>query len=244
MMKRKIVVCLMALALLLTGCGKKETGTKSLESLFEKTPVSLEEGHLFFTGKVTASSAARRAISYYELETDKNTFYQVEITDDPFGCMPDRTVTVCILGGAETFRERMALQKGKEYLFDVTVWVQEEEPVFLLPTFYSSLPEREGETLSITEKDGLKTVDGRYADYLDRLKTLAGENSYNPEKVLETLKERFRSAAERDAGYFKTLEFKNIDGESLKKTNQTASVLLAKAEETQKTWEGIRGLLQ
>ncbi len=243
-MKRKIVVWLLVLAVLLTGCGSKETGTKALDRLFEKTPVSMEEGHLFFTGKVTASSAVRRAISYYELETEKNTFYEVEITDDPFGCMPERTVTVGILGNTETFPERIALQKGKEYLFDVTVWVQEEETVFLLPTFYSSLPEREGETLQITEADGLKTIDGSYAAYLDRLKTLAGENSYRPEKILETLKERFRSAVERDAGYFKELEFKKIDGESLKKTNQTASALLAKAEETQKTWEGIRGLLQ
>ena len=133
-MKRNVAALLLALLVLLTGCSKQELGQMPLEELLEKTPVSMEEGHLFFTGKVTAASVMNRMISFYEVETEKSTFYQVEVTDDPFDCMPDRTLTVCILGSAESFGERNALQKDKEYLFDTSLWVQEDEAVLLLPT--------------------------------------------------------------------------------------------------------------
>lgn len=243
-MKRNVVALLMALLVLLSGCTKQELGQRPLEELLEKTPVSMEEGHLFFTGKVTAASVMNRMISFYDAETEKSTFYQVEVTDDPFGCMPDRTLTVCILGSAESFLERNALQKDKEYLFDTSLWVQEDEAVLLLPTFYQSLPEREGDDLYYIGTEGRELVKGSYRDYLDRLQTLAEENEYSAQKVLDAAKGRMESAVERDAAYFKELKFKKTDTEALLKTNQKAADLLEKVKVAEKNWEGIRGLLK
>ncbi len=243
-MKRRIIALLAVLLLLLCGCDQKSDGLKPMEQLFEKTPVSMEEGHFFFAGKIKAASAAKQNISFYEAEAEKNTFYQVEITDDPFGCMPERVVTVCILGAVETFNERTLLQKDKEYLFDTSLWVQGEEAVFLLPTFYESLPERAGDELYYTNAEGRSAVDGSYADYSDRLKELAKENAYGPEKILTAAKERLKSAKERDMAYFKDLKFENLDEELLTKTNRTAAALLQKAEQAENDWESIRGFLQ
>ena len=243
-MKRKIIALLAALLLLLTGCGEEATGEKPLAELLEKTPVSMQGGHFFFTGKVTEASAMKKMISFYEVEAEKSTFYQVEIIDDPFGCMPERTVTVCILGGAETFGERIPPEKNKEYLFDTTLWVQEDEAVFLLPTFYESLPEREGEVLYYTTTEGRGVVKGSYADYLARLQTLATENNYTAQTVLDAAKERLKSATERDAAFFKDLKFESVDQVALDKTNKKAADLLQKAESAEKTWEGIRGILE
>ena len=228
-MKRRIIALLVALLLLLTGCAQKNTGEKPMEELL---------------GKVTEASAMKKMISFYDVEAEKSTFYQVEVTDDPFGCMPDRTITVCILGAADTFSERIALQKNKEYLFDTSLWVQEDEAVFLLPTFYESLPEREGNMLYFTTVDGRGTVDGSYEEYLARLQTLAAENEYTAQKVLDAAKERLKSAAERDAESFEALKFESVDREALNKTNKKAADLLQKAETAEKTWEGIRGLLK
>ncbi len=243
-MKNRFIALLAALLLLLAGCGPKNVGEISMEELLEKTPVSMQEGHFFFTGKVTEASAMARMISFYEIEAKKSTFYQVEVTDDPFGCMPERTVTVCILGNAETFVERIALQKNKEYLFDTSLWVQEDEAVFLLPTFYESLPEREGDALYLTTADGRSMVDGSYEDYLTRLQALVAENDYTAQRVLDAAKDRLKSAAERDAESFEELKFETIDREALSKTNQKAADLLKQAESAENTWRGIKELLK
>jgi len=243
-MKRNVVALLIALLVLLSGCTKQELGQKPLEELMEKTPVSMEEGHLFFTGKVTAASVMNRMISFYEVETEKSTFYQVEVTDDPFDCMPDRILTVCILGSADSFGERNALQKDTEYLFDTSLWVQEDEAVLLLPTFYQSLPEREGDDLYYIGAEGRERVKGSYRDYLDRLQALAEENKYSAQRVLEAAEGRMKSAAERDADYFKELKFEKTDAEAILKTNKKAADLLAKVKTAEKTWEGIRELLK
>lgn len=244
-MKHRLMALLLAAVLLLSGCGDETGGgTKPLEELFEKTAVSLEEGHVFFTGRVTSVSSEKRTISFYDAETEKSTFYQVEITDDPFGCMPDRDITVCVMGSAENFENRLTLEKNKEYLFDTTLWVQEEAAVFLLPTFYESLPEREGDLLYYTDSSGRAAVDGSYPDYLSRLETLAAENNYGPETVLTAAKERLQGAAERDAAYFEKLEFENVDAGALAKTNQTAASLLEQADQAAENWESIRGLLK
>lgn len=243
-MKRRIIALMAALLLLLCGCDQKSDGLKPMDQLFEKTAVSMEEGHFFFAGTVKAASAVKQTISFYEAEAEKNTFYQVEITDDPFGCMPDRVVTVCILGAVDTFNERTPLQKDKEYLFDTSLWVQGEEAVFLLPTFYESLPERDGDALYYTNAEGRSAVDGSYADYSARLKAMAEENAYGPEKVLTAVKDRLKSAKERDVTYFKNLKFENLDEDTLAKTNRTAALLLAQAEQAENNWESIRGLLK
>lgn len=243
-MKRRIIALLAVFLLLLCGCDQKSNGVKPMEELFEKTPVSMEEGHLFFAGKVKAASAIKQTISFYEAEAEKNTFYKVEVTDDPFGCMPDREVTVCILGAADTFNERTLLLEDKEYLFDTSLWVQGDEVVFLLPTFYESLPERDGDALYYTTAAGRSAVDGSYADYSARLSALAKENAYGPEQVLTAAKERFKSAKERDIAYFEKLKFEHLDGDVLTKTNQTAASLLEQADQAEKNWEGIRDLLK
>ncbi len=244
-MKHKLMTLLLAVAVLLSGCGREtSSGTKPLEELFEKTAVSLEEGHIFFTGRVTSVAAEKKMISFYDAETEKSTFYQVEITDDPFGCMPDRAVTVCVMGSAENFESRLPLEKNKEYLFDTTLWVQEEEAVLLLPTFYESLPEHSEDLLYYTSHEGQTAVDGSYQDYLDRLLALAKEKNYGPEAVLTAAKERLQSAVERKATYFEELEFENVDAGALAKTNQTAASLLEEADKAEKNWESIRGLLK
>ncbi|MBQ8893769.1 MAG: hypothetical protein IJ043_05095 [Clostridia bacterium] len=246
MKKHNLLALLLALLLLLCGCsGQTESsGTKKLEDLFEKTAASLAEGHLFFTGKVTSALAEAKDISFYEAESEKNTFYKVEVTDDPFGCLPERTLTVCVLGNTENFIDRTPLQKGKEYLFDTTLWVQGEEAVLLLPTFYLVLPERQGDALYYTDQQTTAAVDGSYQDYLDQLRALAEENGYSAAGVLAAAKTRLESAVERDSAYFEALEFETVDSGALNTTIRTAKTLLAKANAAQPTWEGIEELLK
>lgn len=245
MRKHNLVALVLALALLLCGCGKKEaSGTKTLESLMERTSASLEEGHFFFAGKVTSAVAEAKMISYYEAEAEKSTFYKVEVTDDPFGCLPSRTLTVCVLGNTENFSDRMTLEKGKEYLFDTTLWVQETEAVLLLPTFYLALPEREGDVLYYNDQAGKALVSGSYQDYLEKLAALAEEKQYSAATVLSAAKSRLQSASQRDAAYFEGLEFASVDTEALNTTVQTAAILLERANSTESTWAGIQGLLQ
>lgn len=244
MKKRNLLAGLLALALLLCGCSEEAAGSVELESLLEKTEVSAAEGHVFFTGKVTSAMAEAKMISYYDAESEKSTFYKVEVTDDPFGCLPEQTLTVCVLGNTENFIDRTPLEKGKEYLFDTTLWVQEDQAVLLLPTFYLALPEREGDVLYYTDQAGKAMVKGSYQDYWTRLKELAAGQNYGPETVLAAAKDRLKSAAERDAAYFEGLGFTGLDRAALSATRQTAAALLAQAENAENTWEGIQALLQ
>ena len=110
----KIFALLLAVVLLLGGCAKAPEGQVEQEVLFEKTAASLAEGHLFFAGRVTSALAEPKQITYYDAEAGKNTFYRVEITEDFFGCLPNRTLTVCVMGNSENFAERENLEKGKE----------------------------------------------------------------------------------------------------------------------------------
>lgn len=244
MKKHNLAALLLALMLLLCGCSEKTSGTKDLDELMEKTAVSLEEGHFFFAGKVTSAMAEAKMISFYDAEAEKSTFYKVEVTDDPFDCLPARTLTVCVLGNTENFSDRMTLEKGKEYLFDTTLWVQGEEAVLLLPTFYLALPERDGAILYYTDQEGKALVNGSYQDYLERLLELAEQESYGPGTVLEAAKNRLQSAAERGTAYFEELEFTNLDSAALSTTVQTAAALLEQAGRTEPTWAGIRELLK
>ncbi len=243
-MMRKISALLLAILLLLSACSQDVGGSKPMDALFEKTAASLESGHFFFAGKIHSVSAEKKMISFYDAEMEKSTFYKVEVTDDPFGYMPDRMITVCILGSAENFTERMTLGKNKEYFFDTTLWVQEDEAVFLLPTFYESLPERVEDALFYTDQEGRVAIDGGYEDYLTRLKKMANEAGYDCQKVLTAAKERLRLAAERNATYFKEQKFEKVDAKALKKTNETAAALLQRAEKTAATGEGIGNLLK
>lgn len=238
---RKFAALLLAVALLLSGCGRGAPET-DLDPLFTATETALSAGDFFFRGKVVSVLSTSRQISFYEADMGGNTFYGVEVTDDYFGCMPERIVTVCVLGSKEGFPNRTTLIKGREYLFDVSLWVQGEEPVFLLPTFYSALPEYRDGTLYWF--DGEETVSpGRFEDYRARFDALAA--SYGPETVLTAVRERLALAAERNSGdFFTDLGFEQVDTDLLTQTAETAAALLARAEQTETSWEGIRELLQ
>lgn len=245
MKKRNLISMLTALLLLLCSCGGNPSGdTIKSADFFEKAAVSLEEGHIFFTGKVLSAVAEAKTITYYDSQAEKSTFYQVEVTDDPFGCMPARTLTVCVLGRTENFPKRVNLEKNKEYLFDVNLWVQGEETVLLLPTFYQALPERVEDVLYYTDNSGKAVMDCSYTAYYKKLLALAQENGYTAATVLAAAKERLQNATQRNAEYFEKLEFTDLDRAAITKTVQTAEVLLARANGTQTTWEGIKELLQ
>lgn len=246
MKKHNLIALLMLLMLMLSGCRQEsgEDGTKEMDELFVKTGASLEEGHIFFTGKVLSAMAEERMISFYEAETAKSTFYTVEVTDDPFGCLPDRTITVCVLGNSDNFLDRTLLKKNKEYIFDTTFWVLEDQAVLLLPTFYLVLPDREGDHLYYTSPAGSLEINGTYQDYWAKLKAMADERGYSAEKVLTAAKDRLEDAVQRDAVYFQKLKFQKIDVDALVQTVETAKVLLDRAKNTQPTWEGIKELLK
>ena len=151
MKKIKFLGAVLAALLLLTSCSKSDPSVLSLDTLFYRTEASLAEGHLFFAGKVISAAQQNRAITYYESETEVNTFYQVEVTEDFFGCLPERTLTICVMGTDAHFVSRTELQSDTEYLFDVNAWAGEDEMLFLLPTFYEALPQREGEYIYYTK---------------------------------------------------------------------------------------------
>lgn len=240
-----VLAALLAAALLLGGCaggGREEY--ERFDELFVQTQASLEEGHFFFSGRVLSVVTGRQIISYYEAQMEKNTFYQVEVTDDYFGCMPDRIITVCVLGSAENFSDRETLVKNREYLFDTALWIQEEEAVFLLPTFYSALPEQRDGTLYLNDAEGAY-IPGTYAQYRSRLAALAEEAGYGPQRIMEAVRAQLQSAADKSsADYFAQRGFEQIDADALERTRQTALQLYDQAQGTENTWEGIRSLLQ
>ena len=247
MRTHKIIAWLLVGLLLFCGCSKEETapsGTVKMDVLFERTEASVEEGHFFFAGKVTSAMAEKRMITFYDAESEKNTFYKVEVTQDPFNCLPDRPLTVCVMGNSESFGNRTALEKGKEYLFDTTLWVLEEEAVMLLPTFYDVLPECQGDVLFYTDQGATAVVNGSVEDYWSRIRKLAEEKGYSAESVQNGMVSRLQNATERNRAYFEKLEFEAIDGVALGKTLTTAKALLAKAEKAQPTWSGIEEILK
>lgn len=240
----KLIAFLLVLSLFLCGCKGSDEEAVGLDTLFETTENSLSIGQVFFAGKVLGKAAEARLISYYDAEMGKNTFYSVEITDDLFNCLPERTITVCVLGNEETFPDRTPLSKGKEYYFNTTLWVEGEEIIFLLPTFYTALPERENGLIYATI-DEVRHECGSDERYRERLNELVKKTGYGPETVLVGAKEAFQSAAARvDIDYFETLKIPIPDAALLQKTGTTAAALLKQAEKTEATWEEIGGLLK
>ncbi|MBR4087089.1 MAG: hypothetical protein IKK30_04445 [Clostridia bacterium] len=202
-------------AVLLCGCSKSQENVMKLEDLFYRTEVAMEEGQLFFAGKVLSVQKQDLDITYYESETVANTFYEVEVTEDFFGFLPERTLTVCVMGTGEHFISRTEPEKGGEYLFQVKPWAGEEEMLFLLPTFYEALPRREGEYIYYTKGKQRYAVDGGYEDYKQMLLDLADRYSYSAQGVGEAIYSDLQAASKKDAAYFEELDYKTIDRAAL-----------------------------
>lgn len=217
MKKLNWIAVVLLLALLIGGCSNAKDDVMTLESLFYRTEVAMEEGQLFFAGKVLSAKNQARAITYYESETAANTFYEVEVTEDFFGFMPDRTLTVCVMGTEENFVSRTELEQGKEYLFQVNAWAGEEEMLFLLPTFYEALPQREGEYIYYTKSNKRYAVDGRYEEYKQMLFDLADQLGYSAKRVGEAISSNLELASQKNASYFEALEYQNIDHQTVDK---------------------------
>lgn len=211
----KWIALLLALMLLLAGCSQADENVLELESLFERTEVAMQEGQLFFAGKVLEKTKQDRAITYYDSETEANTFYQVEITEDFFGFLPERTLTVCVMGTDENFVSRSELEKGKEYIFQVNPWAGENEMLFLLPTFHETLPQIEGEYLYYTKGNLRYAVDGNDADYKQMLMELAEQYGYSAKGVGEAITANLKTASQKNAAYFEELEFKTVDTQTV-----------------------------
>ncbi len=242
---RSLMVALLAMALLLGGCKKDAVGSIAADLLYEKMGVSQQEGHFFFAGKVLSALSDSKQITYYEEQMEKNTFYQVEITDDFFGCMPDRVVTVCVLGGSENFPNRQALEPKAEYIFDTTLWLCDGEAVFLLPTFYDALPEKSGEDLYYTDRNGKGLLEDSYEDYKAAAIAMAETSGYSPETVLNSMKERLELAEkERTVARFEELKFADLDVAAVKAVNDLAVAYSEKCSTAEKTWEGIKDILE
>lgn len=244
MRKIKWAALLMAALLILSGCQSNDPSTLTYETMFEKTASSLKEGHLFFAGKVLEVAQKAEPITYYEGETPANTFYKVEVVEDYFDLLPERTLTVCIMGTTDQFSTRTDLEKNGVYIFDCTVWMHGEEVVLLLPTFYNGLPQWEGEFLSFTEKGVRYAVQGTYEEYKEALKELAEEQGYGPKAVMDAAKARLASAGQKDAAYFEELEFETVDADFIGTTVAAANARLQVAEKLQATNEGVKELLK
>lgn len=232
-------MALLCLILLLICSCSKQGGSGRLESLFTTTESSFQVGRFIFGGQVLGIKNDERLISYYDAPMGDNTFYSVRVTEDFFGYMPERNITVCILGNSETFPDRASLEKGKEYLFEVALWMDEEEIVFLLPTFYSALPElKDGKLYAMEE--GKRLLCGSLADYKGALLKKAEESGYSAATLLGGMKLQLENAAGRgDASYFKERRFEKVDEDALQKTASSAATLLKKVEKAEATWDGV-----
>lgn len=244
MKKHNLLALFCILLLLLCGCsGESGEGKGSMDTLFETTESALERGCFFFAGEVLGVKTDSRLISYYDAQMGENTFYSVRVTKDLYGCMPERNITVCVLGNSETFPDRTTLSKGKEYYFTAELWVEKEETIFLLPTFYKALPElREGGIYS--EAEGKSAYCGSEEEYGGRLDALAETTGYSPAVVLQSIKNQLKNATLRDADYFEELEFEKVDAAALKQTASFAATLLQRAQATKETWEGLGELIK
>ena len=241
---KKINLCawLMLFALLLGGCKGSQEDLIPLEDLFYRTEVAMGEGQLYFAGKVLEKTYEDREITYYESESTSNTFYKVEATDDFFGFLPERTLTVCVMGTGEHFVSRAELEKGKEYLFQVNPWAGENEIIFLLPTFYEAMPQKEGEYLYYTKGETRYAVDGGIQDYKNRIDELAKEYGYTASAVGAAIIKNLQTASERDASYFEKLKYETVDRATIDGIADFAkNKSLASAPQTA---EEIKGILK
>lgn len=244
MRKLRFFAWLSVLALLLCGCNTEKDTRYSFEELTLTMDAAVAEGHFFFAGEILSVGTNQTMISYYEMEAEENTFYQVQVTEDFFGCMPEEPITVCIYGTAGNFSNRSNLEKGKEYLFDTTLWVHGEEPVFLLPTFYEGMPERVGETLYYTTGGQPALVDATYADYKDHLFALAEEKGYDPALVQRSMISFLEQAALNDAAHFADLTFERVDAAHLDVTVAAAKTLLEQTKNSAAEWAALKEILK
>lgn len=242
MRKMRCLALFAALMLLLCGCQPEKKGGYPLEELTLTLDAAVAEGHFFFAGEVLAAGTNKETITYYEMEAEENTFYQVKVTEDFFGCLPEEPITVCIYGTAGHFANRSNLEKGKEYLFDTTLWVHGDEAVFLLPTFYEGLPERQGETLYYTAGGQTASVDATYEAYKEHLFALAEEKGYTPALVKSAMAGMLEQANTRDAAKFS--EFERVDQAHLQLTAETAKSLLEQTKNTAAEWAALREILK
>jgi len=243
---RNLLLLLLSAVLLLSGCSSEQEVSNEVtaEYLYERANVAQKEGHFFFAGTVLSVATEEKQITYYEEQVEKNTFYQVEITNDLFGCMPDRVITVCILGTSDNFIDRLALEEGEEYFFDTTLWVHEGAAVFLLPTFYENLPQISDDALYYTDKGGKYLLDIDYKTYTGYLTEQAEKNGYTPEAVLAAAKARLELAAtDRTPEHFEKLEFSKPDNALIKGVNRDAAALLKKVNAAKNTWNEIGDVL-
>ena len=244
MSKKGFLAFLCALALLLSGCVREQKSGYSFEEMTLTLDAAVAEGHLFFAGEVLSAGTNKQMITYYDVEAEENTFYQVKVTEDFFGCMPEEPITVCIYGTAGQFADRSNLEKGKEYLFDTTLWVHGEEAVFLLPTFYEGLPERQGETLYYTVGGKTSLVEKSYEDYKEHLFALAEEKGYGPALVKKGMVSHLEQAVLKDSAYFADLSFQKADESHLAATAATAQNLLEQLKNAAEDGEALRGILK
>ena len=243
-MKNKLWVLLTAATLLLSGCSAPAETYYALEDVTQTLDAALEDGHFFFAGKVLGAGTTERMISYYDMEADAHTVYQVEVTEDFFGCMPEEPLTVCVYGTKSSFNERINLEKGKEYLFDVTLWVQGEDPIYLLPSFYESMPERDGESLYFTQDEKTAVVKEGYSAYKEHLQERAAAMDYTAQRVWQKMTAHLQDVSARDTSYFEAAEFTDVDAELLKKTADKAEELMIKMVDKTPSWEKIAEVLK
>lgn len=241
----RIFALLLVLSLLLCGCGEKKSELQAeMDSFLQDAETALAQGEFLFVGKVLGKVTEDRLITYYDADMGENTFYSVEVTEDLYGCMPDRTITVGILGNSETFPDRTPLSKGKEYYFQTYLWVEGDQIIFLLPTFYTALAEREAGMIYATI-NGERHFCGSEEEYREALKQAEERAEYGPMAVWKTAEASFGAAYGRStAAYFEKLEISVKDPETLEKTEETAYKLLQEIKKTEKSWEGLGDLLQ
>ncbi|MBQ8600779.1 MAG: hypothetical protein IJ407_05325 [Clostridia bacterium] len=240
----KLFALLCALVLLVCSCRINEKEGYSFEEMTQTLEAAVAEGHFFFAGKVLSVGTNDRMISYYEMEAETNTVYQVEVTEDFFGCMPKEPITVCIYGTTGNFSSRSNLEKGKEYLFDTTLWVQGEEIIFLLPSFYEGMPERAEEALYYTAGGKTALVNGTYVQYKEHLFSLAEEKGYGPQLVKSSITAFLEQAVKNDAAFFEGLGFTKIDTAHLAATTAKAALLLEQVQNSAADWAALREILK
>lgn len=243
-MRKCSILCLLVLLLGLMGGCSEDGGVLKKEKIFMRTETSVQEGHLFFTGEVLAIEKKAEQITYYDEPADQNTFYTVSVTDDYFGALPAKEITVCIYGTVQNNISRSELEEGKEYLFDVVPWVQGETVVFLLPTFYSALASRSEQDLYYVQGGTRYAIDATYDEYKEDLKEFAEGQGYAPATVLQKAKAQFEQAKERDVTYFKELKFKSLDTAAVEATVATAAKRLDRIASAEVSWEGVQGILK